>query len=94
MEYSKDVQKKIEDRIKVKDKRQSRTEISINISWAINNANEFCSDISGSSDFQGKSYPNSKWECIKEWYPRFQELYREEMLEQMPEEESKDERPL
>ena len=60
-------------------KRQNKTELSIKVSWAINNASNFVPEAQ-------KGTPEG-FELIKAYYPRFLELYHEFMLEHLPAED-------
>lgn len=75
-QIEKDKQKHIQEAIKNKEKRLTKTELSIQISWAINNASNFLpQDLKGTQ---------KGFKMIKKWYPEFIELYREWMLDNMP----------
>ncbi len=76
MNYEQIKQKKIDEAIKNKEKRYTKTELSINISWAINNANAFMPEhLKGTA---------RGFKMIQKWYPRFIEEYRNWLLENLP----------
>lgn len=62
--------------IKKKEFRQTKTELNINFSWAVNNANAFLEE-----KYKGT---NKGFQLIKKWYPKFIELYREWAVENIP----------
>ena len=68
--------KRIDEAIKKKEFRQTKTELNINFSWAVNNANNF---------LKQKDKGTAKgFRLIKKWYPKFIELYREWAIENIP----------
>lgn len=78
MAYEKNRQQKIDEAIAKKEIRQTRTEKSINISWSINCALAFMpEELKGTEE---------GYEFVKIWYQRFMDIYREWMIENMPEE--------
>ena len=86
--FEEEKRKRIEKFIAKKEARQNKTQVGINICWSINCATQACSILLGNSDSSRETKQEWVIMCVKELYPRFQELYREEMLEQMPEEET------
>ncbi len=77
MTFEETRQKKIEEAIKKKEVRQSKTELSIGFRWAINVTIAFMpEDLRGTK--KGFSF-------IEKWYPKFQELDREYMLDHISE---------
>jgi len=75
-QLAREKQQRITEAIKKKEKRFNRQELSINISWSINNAVNFLPEKLKGTD--------EGLEMVKKWYPKFLELYRDWMLENMP----------
>jgi len=66
----------IKKRFEEKMKRQDKTALSIQISWSINNATAFIPEkLRGTEE---------GFKMIEKWYPKFLEIYRAWMLENMP----------
>jgi len=78
-QLAREKQQRITEAIKKKEKRFNRQELSINISWSINNAVNFLPEKLKGTD--------EGLEMVKKWYPKFLELYREWMMENMPRDE-------
>ena len=75
-QIQKETQERIDKRIKQKDFRQTKTELNINFSWAVNNATNF---------LKQKDRGTAKgFRLVKKWYPKFIELYREWAMENIP----------
>lgn len=69
-------QSRIDKAIKHKDFRQTKTELNINFSWAVNNSNNFLKE---------KDKGTAKgFRLIKKWYPEFISLYRDWAMENLP----------
>ena len=81
-----EIQKKRDDRIKQKDARYNKVELSIEHRWAVNSA---------LSLLFGLIIPaEEKWELVKQWTEKIIEYDRNYMLESMPSDEQlEDERP-
>jgi hypothetical protein len=73
-------QQKIDEAVNQKNKRQTKTEKSIQVSWAINNAVNSFSEKEKQQPFE------KRIELIKERYPEFLLLYHAWMLDNLPEE--------
>jgi len=70
------IQKRIEENIRRKELREQKTNLSIQISWAINNAVNFVPE-----KLKGKK---EGFNLVKKWFPKFIDLYREWMMENIP----------
>jgi len=76
-QIQKEVQERIDKRVKQKDFRQSKTELNINFSWAVNNAN------ASLTEEDKKNWAKAK-NKIKRRFPWFIRLYREWAIENIP----------
>jgi len=69
-------QKRIAEAIKKKEFHWTKTELNINFSWAVNNANSFMPEkLRGTEE---------GFKFIEKWFPRFIELYRGWAIENIP----------
>ena len=74
--YQNNIQAKIDKAIANKEKRYNKTELSINVSWAINNAVNFLPEkLKGTEEGLA---------LVRKYYPVFIEEYRSWMLENLP----------
>lgn len=78
MNYEEQKQKRIEELVKKKEIRFSRTELNIEISWSINCA------VASLSDTEKEKSWRKKIGLIKKRYPDFIEIKRDYLLENMP----------